>query len=147
QNNSQDHHFPSNFYAEYYDSAGRSCFSLIFSIDKNLDKLTGPLLIGKRRTLYSTGVFLGPAVRPSEVEVSAITGANLDPPTTGGATIRAPVTVGIRLGDQSERLLLGAETNPAPGGVTDLLLAKVTVADSGQLQAIEVLGSRSEQIR
>ena len=138
-----------NFYAEYYDAAGRFCFSLVFSLNKNLEKQEGPLKRQGIRRLYSIGAFLAPASEPKELRVSLL-GSGLSEVASGEEKrrpIRAPITMEVRTPAEPDQLTLGPEIDVAKGPVLDLVLARVAVSRSGRSETVDVLGAESESIK
>ena len=138
-----------NLYAEYYDRFGRFCFSLVFSLDKNLEKKRGPLPPRTIRKLYSIGAFLAPASEPKELRLSllekrlaGVSGIAEDEPP-----MRAPITIEVRAADDSDQLSLGPEFGLAKGPVLDLVLAEVRVGISGRLETVSVAGAISESVK
>jgi hypothetical protein len=78
------------FYAEYYDDAGRLCFTLVFVQDRNLDGIRGPFSPGETRTL-SAIASVAPGVRPRRVRLWFLDEAGAPEPPH--AEVIAPVTV------------------------------------------------------
>ena len=78
------------FYAEYYDDAGRLCFTLVFVQDKNLDGIRGPFYPGDTRRLAAQGS-VSPAVRPRKVRLWFLGEAGA--PRSPQTEVIAPVTI------------------------------------------------------
>lgn len=100
------------FYAEYYDDAGRLCFTLAFVQDKNLDGIRGPFAPGTTRRLSATAS-VAPVVRPRKVRLWFLGEAGA--PEAPHAEMIAPVTVrdgtigtvgGIRLSKRPNQPLI-----------------------------------------
>lgn len=100
------------FYAEYYDDAGRLCFTLVFVQDKNLDGIRGPFHPGDTRRLAAYAS-VSPAVRPRKVRLWFL--GEADAPLSPQAEVIAPVTIrsgtigeleGIRLSEQPNQPLM-----------------------------------------
>lgn len=138
-----------NFYGEYYDSLNRLCFSLVFSLDKNLEKRNGPFSPAEVRKLYSTAVFIAPAVEPAQVRLFS-----LPQPTSAAGQrfsdappVQAPITIQARSTSGTD-VWLGSEVDSSDGRqVMDLILAEVTVSSSGHIQNVETLDASSERLR
>lgn len=137
-----------NLYAEYYDAAGRFCFSFVFSLDKNLAKRKGPFVPSETRTLYSTAVSLAPASEPKEVRIFLIKRSPADVADAGETPpMRAPVTIEVRIPGDPDKLWLDSGAESAEGPVSDLVLANVTVGRSGRIENVDVLGAASGELR
>jgi len=135
------------FYGEYYDAAGRLCFSLVFSLDKNETKVKRPLVPGAVRRLYAVAPALLPASEPVELRLSLL---DQTAPTLGQSTsvavVQAPITFSLRSPLGSDRLTLPIELTRTDGPIIDLVLAKVTVDGSGRVGNIDVLHAVTEEV-
>jgi len=129
------------FYGDYFDAAGRICFSAAFSQDENDQGLTGAFAPGERRTLISLGSSLAPASEPKELRLYLIAqrlvGSKQEDVFERERLLRVPPTNGgYSVATQTVRL---------PGGlmdhspIVDLALARVTVDEHGHAQQIEIL--------
>lgn len=132
------------FYAEYFDSSGRLCFTLAFGGERHWDikgEDARPIAPGEERVFVSDGVALGSATAPAEVRVHLIgqhirgdSGSGL----VGESKIRSPVTVnGTGIKPMLQLDLTQAQREAA---LLDLAFAMVTVGADGALEAVEVLG-------
>ncbi len=131
------------FYGEYFDDAGRFCFSLAFSQDNN-DGEKGPIPPGESRRIGSLGSGLFSAAEPKMVKVYLIQLKLLDGAQSvrkWDFPIRAPVTVEAGLRADEGQLWLGPELANAKEPVLSLLLAKVSVDEKGTPDHIEVLNT------
>jgi uncharacterized protein DUF6851 len=132
------------FYAEYFDSEGRLCFTLVLSQARNSAE-RGPIAPGEMRTIGSIGAGLFPASEPKEVRVHLLqlrSPGQTDELRKWDGRIRAPVTLsgGIQSG-----LQLSTETGSAKEPVLDLILASVSVNDEGQVTNVDVLRSANSR--
>jgi hypothetical protein len=132
------------FYAEYYDSAGRLCFTLILSQAKNSGE-RGPIAPGDARMIGSIGAGLFPASEPKEVRVHLLQlrfPGQTDDLRKWDGHVRAPVTLsgGIQGG-----LQLTSEAGSAKEPVLDLILAGVSVNAEGLVTHIDVLHTASSK--
>jgi hypothetical protein len=133
------------FYGEYFDSAGRLCFTLAFSAEKDAKK--GPVNPGEVRTFYAIDGELFAASRPQEVRVYLVQQSIAGQENSlhkWKAPLRAPVTINapsFAIGESNVQL--SSEVNPANTEVVDLILAKVTVDQSGLASEVDILNSVS----
>ena len=138
-----------NFYAEYYDALGRLCFSLLFSLDKNVEKRNGSFAPTEVRKLYSITVYIAPAVEPTEVRLLLLA----QPISKAGQhfpnvpPIQAPITIQATSPSNAD-FWLGSEVDSADGQqVIDLILAELTVDSSGHIQNVETLDANSDKLK
>ncbi len=136
------------FYGEYFDAAGRLCFSLVFSQAKSVGE-TGPIAPGEVRELQSSGVGLFPASAPKEVRLYLVEQSVPDQaksPSGWAVPFRAPVTLFGSFTDRARRLQLGSEVGLAKGPMLDLILARVSVNQRGLVDGVEVLQKASSEV-
>lgn len=140
------------FYAEYFDSAGRTCLTLVFATQANAEHLQGDdrsLAPGEKRDLRSLVSDSGPAVEPVEVRVRLIE----DQPETqapkggvGNGVIRSPVGIAkSSVPEHTIRLKLDKSQRSQP--VLDMVLSKLQVGPYGNLQDIEILQSSNPEVK
>jgi hypothetical protein len=127
------------FYAEYFDATDRFCFSLTFSLARNVGDRT-PVAPGDTRTVYSVAASLLPSVEPTYVRICLLFEGE-QPNAVDQPTVRAPVTVSGNVESDASLLPLPAELMSRSDASIDLVLALVRVSDQGQLTGIEVLHS------
>jgi hypothetical protein len=139
------------FYAEYYDSAGNMCMTMVFAGEANTRRAVDAIAAGASRELLTLSAGLGPATTPVEVRVRLISqsiegrGAQTG---AGDSIIRAPVTAGSATTDPWQRLKMDTSGSADDPAVMDLILARVFVeASGGKAERIEVLNSASSEIR
>ncbi len=136
------------FYGEYFDDAGRFCFSLVFSQAKNVGG-KGPVAPGELRELYSPAAGLAPASEPKEVRLYLVRQGMPGQENSlrkWDMAIRAPVTGGGSVSASAADLQLGSEVALAQAPVLDLVFAKVTVDRRGSLDRVDVLDAVSTQV-
>jgi hypothetical protein len=129
------------FYAEYFDSQGRLCLTLVFSLHEN--DLINP---GESRTIDSVGSGLFPSVEPEEMKLYLVQLGFPDQPNPlrkWHINVRAPATIEEA---GASTLQLGSDITSRPEGLFDLMLVRVSVDASGQAKSIDVLNSSSPQI-
>ncbi len=135
------------FYGEYFDDAGRLCFSLVFSQATNVGGQR-PIAPGEVGELYSPAG-LGPASEPKEVRLylvqQRIPGQE-NSLRKWDVAIRAPVTGGGSVPASAANLQLGSEVALAQAPVLDLVFAKVTVDRRGSLDRVDVLDAVSGEV-
>jgi len=139
------------FYAEYFDAAGRLCFTLVFATQANADNLEKderPIRPGESRQLLSLASALGPASDPVEVRVRLIQDTISAEPlrgAVGDAVIGSPVVINAAVPRRYLRLKLAPlQESPA---IIDLLFAKLRFGPAGDLQGFEVLQSSNAEAR
>jgi hypothetical protein len=129
------------FYGEYFDVKGRLCFSLVFSQGEN--DLVG---VGESRDIDSIGSGLLLAAEPEEMKLYLVQVGLPNQPNPlrkWSVSIRAPVTVE---GEANSKLQLGPEVTSRQEPFLDLMLARVTVDESGQVKSVTVLEHTKSQI-
>jgi hypothetical protein len=137
----------SAFYAEYLDPRNNPCFSLGFSQDQNLEGRRGGFQAGEVRTLYASGYYSGPAVRPSSVRVG--------PADTEGTGVVFPARLAFAIpdllpatGGRGASLRLDrAELEREHGPFIDLGLGLVSVRADGGVGELRILQSRDSPAR
>jgi hypothetical protein len=133
------------FYAEYFDSARRFCFSLVFSLSKNVG-VRGPAPPGEVRQLNSVGIGLATSSEAKEVRVYLVRRNKADLVNSlckWNVSIRAPVTVGASVPSDADSLQVGAEVGQGRAPVSDLILAKVAVDRNGSVDQVDVINAVS----
>lgn len=131
------------FYLEYYDAAGRPCFSLAFATENSGRRVDAPIAPGESRKLYSEAAYLGPATEPVEARVFMVSQVRGSVRETGvgDAIMRIPVTGGVA---QEVNLDLD-RVKDAP--IVDLVLGQVWVDSEGKLQRSDILSARDNGLR
>lgn len=136
------------FYAEYFDASGRFCFSLLFSLAKNVG-VRGPVSPREVRELSSVGIGLAASSEPKEVRLYLVQqhkAASTNSSCTWNVPIRAPITVGGSVPADAAKLQLGADVDLGQAPVVDLLLAKVGVDKEGLVDQVDVLNAANKQL-
>ncbi len=87
------------FYAEYFDSEGRRCLSLVFSQATNVGDEQTAIPTGATRSLYSSAGGMIPASMPTEVRIHLLQQAHVGqaPVRIESITEQSPVTLGESL--------------------------------------------------
>ncbi len=135
-------------YAEYLDSSGRYCFSLVFTQDDNLEKRTASFAPGEVRTLEAGAYYLGPSVKPAAVNLYQVRqsgGLEAQQARGGRGGVYSPVM--LEEDPTAEKLWLAAEPEPARGPFLDLALARVAVGDQGAIGEVEVVDTLNDSVR
>jgi hypothetical protein len=133
------------FYGEYFDAKGRFCFSLVFSQARNLLN-SGPIAPGEVREVASSSVGLFAASEPEEVRLYLVQQRQAHRPNSlrrWDVPFRAPVTVTGSLDPETSKLQLDSGLVPSKEPFLDLLLARVSVNQRGQVEAVDVLDAAS----
>jgi hypothetical protein len=141
----------SRFYAEYFDAAGRLCFTLTFAQGHNFERRTSPFLPGEVRTLYSLTYALGPAVRPREVVLHVMHQRNEQSPageTEGSTEVLSPA---LLLGESTSnppwgKLRLPVAPKGFRGPFVDLVLARVIVGTRGEIEDAAVIQAQTPDL-
>jgi hypothetical protein len=131
------------FYGEYFDSAGRFCFSLVMSEEGT----TGP---GKTGVIRSDSLGLYPTCEPKEVNIHLVQ-VKLPGQTESIRKWDLPLRTPITVVDTSESayespLQLSAEVASAKGLFLDLVFADVRVNARGNVTSVNVLQAASSQM-
>lgn len=137
-------------YAEYFDAAGRLCFTMVFSQEQNMQMREGPLQPGEARTLTCAITSLGPAVQPVEAKFYLAWKSQVGRYTrytTGQTPVCAPATVGGGFTPRFMSLQIGPELMGSNSALVDLLLARIEVSARGRMEHAEVLHAANEGIR
>jgi len=131
------------FYAAYYDSSGRFCFSLVLS-QAGSSPGQGEISAGDSILIGSTATGLFPALEPTEAKLFLLQLRVLEQDTfqKWDVPIRAPVAI---LEGAGSMLQLAPETYPASEPVQDLVLATVSVDEKGMVKNVGVLYAASRQ--
>lgn len=131
------------FYADYYDMAGRLCFTLVFGSDSNSESLKGdprPVGVDESRLLLSLGSGFAPASEAVEARVRLVSQTIAGKPeeiVAGDRILRSP---GVIEGSILE-LKLRLAIDPLQRGALDLVFAKVAVNKEGGVEELTVLNS------
>jgi hypothetical protein len=132
-------------YAEYFDSVGRLCFSLLFAQDKNPGEQS-PIAPGGISVIGSSTPGLFPASEPKEVRLYLVELRLPELPNSPRrweVRLRVPVTIA---GGVHSTLRLDTEVASASEPVLDLLLASVNVNQAGVATNVDVIHSTSSQV-
>jgi hypothetical protein len=138
------------FYAEFFDSHQRRCFTLPFDLDFNREHLGTPLAPGATRTLASGSNGLGFAVEPVIVKVYLVEQQDVNGlrATGGGAPgFRIPLTVPGGIPPNWGSLRLDPQIVDHMHAVEDLVLGEVVVDEAGKLKRAHVIQAADEQLR
>jgi hypothetical protein len=136
------------FYGEYFDSAGRFCFSMIFSLRHNVGGRQ-PATRGELRELYSVADGLYPASAPKEVRIYLVRECLGGPAHTcrrWNVPLRSPVTTEGGIPADLDELQLGRELDLATKPLFDLVLAELTVNGEGLVENVAVLNAVDSEI-
>lgn len=138
------------FYAEYFDSLDRLCFTSAFRLGENVQGLKGPIGAGQVRGLVSFSPGFGTAVQPVQVRVHLVAQGRQD--LAGPVTLevenvkmRIPATIGG--GDPPAwRWLLASNSFRKGPPVQDLLLAEVKLGINGSILRVRVCNAAAPEI-
>ncbi|HEX5431324.1 MAG TPA: hypothetical protein VFW83_05125 [Bryobacteraceae bacterium] len=138
------------FYAEYYDAAGRRCFTLAFSSDTSRTSNGIPIEAGSVHELHTMAGGLGPASDPVTVKLHLIsqirTREGDEEIASGNSIVSTPVMAGSPSTAEWHKLHLELGTSDPP--IVDLILARVTVSSSGgKPESVQILNARDDEIR
>ena len=136
------------FYGEYFDRAGRLCFSLVFSQRGNIGQ-KGPILRGETRRLTSSAVGLFTASQPNRVNLHLVQQGIAGQPSSlsrWNAVIHAPVTLDSGIGSDATNLQLGSEATRDQSPVLNIVFANVSVSATGTVERIDVLNTLSSGV-
>jgi hypothetical protein len=130
------------FYAEYFDSEGRRCFSLVFSQATNVGDEQTAIPAGATRSLYSSASGMMPATVPTEVRIHLLQQARVgqSPARIESVAEQSPVTLGESIPKQAPIHL------PSLSESADLLLARVTVDQDGEVRETKILSAMNPQV-
>lgn len=134
-------------YAEYFDEAGRICFTSVFSLHENEEGLTSDMQPGETRTLQSASVELSPMTTPISVRVAiAHPNSQLVSTTTVAAGLRMRTPATLRGGVTPAVVSLPHKSliNHEATGV--LAVAEVHVSSSGEAGAITLRKTTSNAL-
>lgn len=137
------------FYGEYFDSSGRFCFSLVFSQASNLGS-RGPIGPGEARRFESVAAELFAASEPTQLKLYLVgqPSAQLpNAPVNWDVPATAPVTVIGSLGFDQSQVQIDPEAESADRPVRDLVIAEVSVDQSGRAGQVNFLNDVSWQAR
>jgi hypothetical protein len=136
------------FYAEYFDSASRFCFSLVFSQEQNLGQ-KGQVNPAASRRLFSTNAELFPASDVKELKVYLIQQVVIGASNSNrkwDTRVRAPITIDARsLGADVNRIQLNPGLRLSNGPILDLVFAKVSVDENGGIVKVDLLNSANRE--
>jgi hypothetical protein len=137
------------FYGEYFDSAGRFCFSLVMSQTRNSGE-RGAIGPGETRVIGSDSMSLYPTSEPREVKIRLVQ-VRLSGQTESVRKWDLPLRTPITVVDTSESayespLQLSAEVASAKGLFLDLVFADVRVNARGNVTSVNVLQAASSQM-
>lgn len=137
------------FYGEYFDAAGRFCFSLVFSQAKNESNQSGPFAPGEVRTVVSMAASLAPAAEPTMMRLYSVEQRPVGEQKEviyDESVVRSPTAImgGVEAG--RGRLWLERELPKAEGPVLDLVLARAEVDSAGRLDRVKVLKAVSSEV-
>jgi hypothetical protein len=130
-------------YAEYFDAAGRFCFSLLFSQGRNTRMKRGAAP-GETVVAYSGSGGFFPALEPREVRLYLVqqsVAGEPGPPLKWSVPFRVPVTLDGGIGADAGKIQLGPGFGLGQGPVVDLASVRVTVDQDGFVDGAEVLGA------
>jgi hypothetical protein len=134
------------FYAEYFDRAGRFCFSLVFPESR---KDESPMSPGEIRQLYSVGVGLEPALKPTEVRLQLVRQSvpgEVSSMQQWPVKMKAPVTFSGNLPAGTRKLQLSPDISLGESPI-DLLFANVAVDEKGIATNIQILNSANKDVK
>ncbi len=133
------------FYGELYDGSGRLCFTALFSLTTNTQRLKGPILPGQARTLYSSSVFLASATQPRLMRFylthqypppGSVLGREVAPRVWSPAAL-SPIS--LYPSGQWDRLCLGGTGVSSSAPLVDVALGLADVGPTGKLEHFQVL--------
>jgi hypothetical protein len=136
------------FYAEYFDHAGRLCFSLIIG---PTDRGLGERSIEPNQVLRlgSGAVGLFPALEPEVLKLHLLRQESVSPGANGidlPDGVRAPVTLGGGVKPEATKFSLNLSLPEAKAPLVDLVFAKISVDKQGVPTKVEVLNAFSNQV-
>lgn len=138
------------FYGEYFDAAGRLCFTLLFAQEENLERRTTSFMPNEVRTLYSDATYLSPAIEPKELKLYLIRQEPIIPSkelTEHPTKVSAPSTfASIGLNQDGRRIWLESELTRSGGPILDLALALVSLDSSRKPRKITILNTTNEAV-
>ena len=137
------------FYGEYFDSAGRFCFSLVMSQTRNSGE-RGAIGPAESRVIGSDSMGLYPTSEPKEVKIRLVQ-VRLSGGTESVRKWDLPLRTPITVVDTSESALestlqLSAEVASAKGPFLDLVFADIRVNERGNVTSVNVLQAASSQM-
>ena len=140
------------FYAEYYDSDQRRCFTAMFSLSENLERQMGGMAPGETRTLVALTDGLFPASKPETVRVYPMPedGHASHSAVAPAPAVYRPVRIAAasrHATDTWQRLCLSQAVDAGSPAVLDLLLAEAEIDALGPATGISVLRARAPQIQ
>jgi hypothetical protein len=136
------------FYGEYFDAAGRFCFSLVFSLAHN-GAYGNPVDPGELREIYASSAGLFAASPPKELRLFQMRQDVPEHPYSlmkSDFSLRAPVTIFGTVRGNADKIDLRSEEAQASGPMLDLVLAELKVDAAGSVRSIDVLNVISGQM-
>jgi hypothetical protein len=134
-------------YAEYFTSDDRFCFSLMYSLERNEGDRT-PVPPGGKRTIFSAASGLLPLMRPTRARIYLVAESKFD--ESGGradqVSVRVPATLNSTVPSANGTLRVPPDIVPDKGSFVDLVLATVTVSDSGEVIKTNVINAKNPDL-
>lgn len=134
-------------YAEYFDAADRFCFSMTFSLAKNIGDRT-PVPPGGTRTVYSANTDLLSASRPTVARIYLLREREIDQThrVADEPIVRAPATLNGAIPSDDSTLQLPPEIASEKGPLVDLILAMLVVNERGQIMHTRIMHAASPSL-
>jgi hypothetical protein len=136
------------FYGEYFDAAGRFCFSLVFSLANN--GVNGsPVAPGELREIYASSAGLFAASPPNQLRLFQVRQDVPDhpySPMVSDFSLRVPVTIFGSVRGNATKIDLLSEQAQASKPMVDLILAELKVDATGSVNSIDILSALSGQM-
>ena len=132
------------FYAEYFNSSDRFCFSLILSLERNVGDRS-PVAAGETRIVSAVAEGLHPALKPAHVQVYLVRDDMSE--TRDQPPIQAPVTLDSAYPSSAGLLQLPLRLRTQEEPFTDLLSAKVSVNREGHITDTDILYAADPSLR
>jgi hypothetical protein len=149
QNNTDRPISEAAFYGEYFDAAGRFCYSMAFSQSANFGD-RGPVLPRDVRRFEALGLGLFPASTPQRLNLYAVRFDASSPASTGADAdmpIRVPVNIIGSVGADAAKLNLPGAVALSKESFAELLLASLSVDARGEVTSIDVVNNAPEDVR
>jgi len=137
------------FYAEYFDRAGRLCFSLVFA-PTDPGSQGGSIEPNQVVQLGSAAGGLFPALEPEVLKLHLLRQESVGPGAIGAGLpdgVRAPVTLSGGVKPEASRFSLSLPLREAKARLVDLVFAKISVDEQGVPTKVDVLNAFSNQVQ